>query len=439
MLLDRITDLYPTFGLQGPGCDVRGPCCGRYVSTWHDACEEVRELALAYDQIRGGLGEAKDLVSFLSARAAQCGLENPKATITDIHRNIRERIFMDSLNNAWKIKSNYPRREVALIVLEAVLGWPQNQEKVMGLIGPMIEQASAVDGVTGEKGLTVYSCYTIAGLADFLALWDRAQPGFLTDLLKRHPRLHDMFRFHIDTWCSAGGDPVRRYYPQNGDSGSFGVPETRYLGVNLPYRLPGVNRYLLQGLDPWMYTFLLRMSQLTDDPAFVQAAYISNGDTADGMCQDLFADDPAGVEQWVRETIGKGGTEPKTGTINKQQWHMALLRAGSGAEARTVWLDYDAGDNHAHWDGMSLGLFAKGLDLMPDLGYPPVQYSGWSGPQFGWYKNTASHNTVVVDGKNQKIGAGTTTLWGEQQNSRLIRVDAPDLAGCSRYDALSQW
>ena len=30
---------------------------------------------------------------------------------------------------------------------------------------------------------------------------------------------------------------------------------------------------------------------------------------------------------------------------------------------------------------MNLGLFARGLDLMPDLGYPPVQFGGWDSPR----------------------------------------------------------
>lgn len=434
LLLDRVADLYPTFDFKTQGIMYEGPAAAGYVSTWHDACEEVREMALAYDQIRGGLGEAEELVTFLSARARQNGLENPKATVADIHRNIKDRILLDSINNAWKIRSNYPRQDVALIVLEAVRGWPQNREKVMGIIGPMIEQATAVDGVTGEKGISVYTCYAIAGLADFLALWDRAQPSFLDEIVKRHPRLRETYSFHIDTWCSAGGDPIRRYYPQNGDSGTFAVPEPRYLGVNLPYRIPGPNRYLLQGLAPWMYTFLLRMSAVTGDPAFAQAAYVTNGDTVDGLSRDLFAADPSDMERQVRDIVDQHGPEPLPGTLNKQQWRLAVLRSGEGPHARAAWLDYDAGDNHAHWDAMSLGLFAKGLDLMPDLGYPPVQYGGWSGPRFDWYRSTASHNTVVVDGSSQVVGEGMTTLWGEAGGARLIRADAPETTGCSRYE-----
>ena len=58
----------------------------------------------------------------------------------------------------------------------------------------------------------------------------------------------------------------------------------------------------------------------------------------------------------------------------------------------------DTGGRHSHADGMNLGLFAKGVDLMPDFGYPPVQYGGWDSPRAQWYRMSAAHNTVVVDG-----------------------------------------
>jgi hypothetical protein len=50
---------------------------------------------------------------------------------------------------------------------------------------------------------------------------------------------------------------------------------------------------------------------------------------------------------------------------------------------------------------MNLGLFALGLDLMPDFGYPPVQFGGWGSARSLWYHMTAGHNTVVVDGQSQ--------------------------------------
>jgi hypothetical protein len=62
VLLDRVADLYPLFDFGKQGVMYEGPPRAGYVSTWHDACEETRELALAYDKIREGIeGESNHL------------------------------------------------------------------------------------------------------------------------------------------------------------------------------------------------------------------------------------------------------------------------------------------------------------------------------------------------------------------------------------------
>jgi hypothetical protein len=435
VLLDRIADLYPTFDFKSQAIMYEGPADAGYVSTWHDACEEVRELALAYDQVREAVQEDTALVEFLSGQAAKCKLDNPKAGIADIHRNIRDRILGDTIENARRIQSNYPRQIVALIVLKAVLGWPDNRDEVMGMMDPMIEQATAVDGVTGEKGLAGYSSYTVQGLGEFLAFWDRAQPGFLEELVARHPRLRETFRFFIDTWCSAGGEPAHRYYPQTGDTGGFATPVSVYVGLLLPQsRGEDGLIHIDTPTEPSLFSFLWRLTEVTGDPAYAQVAHLANGGKLAGLPYDLFNTAPAAFQQRLEQTIATHGPEPQTSSVNKQQWRLAVLRSGSGANARALWLDYDAGGGHAHYDAMNLGLFAKGLDLMPDLGYPPVQYGGWSGPKFGWYVATASHNTVVIDGNSQAKGDGQTLLWGEGQGLSLIQAEAPGPANAQQYD-----
>jgi hypothetical protein len=103
--------------------------------------------------------------------------------------------------------------------------------------------------------------------------------------------------------------------------------------------------------------------------------------------------------------------------VNKQQWHLAILRSGHGPSERAAWLSYDVGGGHGHRNGMNLGLFALGLDLMPDFGYPPVQFGGWGSEKANWYTSTFAHNTVVVDGKEQDFGAaGATKFWSASED-----------------------
>ncbi|NQT92838.1 MAG: hypothetical protein HQ559_08760, partial [Lentisphaerae bacterium] len=88
ILLDRVADLYPTFDFAREALVYERGGSNGYVSMWHDACEETREMAIAYDQVFEALKTDKDLVGFLAARAKEFGLENPKTSFADVQRNI---------------------------------------------------------------------------------------------------------------------------------------------------------------------------------------------------------------------------------------------------------------------------------------------------------------------------------------------------------------
>ena len=424
VLLDRVADLYPGFDFKTQAVMYEGPASDGYVSTWHDACEETRQLALAYDQVREIIGRDAGLRSFLGLQAEKYGLENPKRSAGDIRRNIEDRILRDAIANSAKIRSNYPRTETALAIIHTVLGWPANRPEVKSMIDAMVAKATAVDGVTGEKGMAAYAASTIANLAYVLALFDRLETGFLEDMLARHPSLRNAYRFHYDTWF--GG----HNYPEIGDSGNFGRRQTRFAGAN----------FLRDPFLPSMFTFFWRLYELTGDPAYVRVLYSENGGTTDGLPFDLLGPEPVEFQRRVAEVIARHGAGIRGPSFNKERWHLAFLRSGNGADERAVWLDYDTGGRHGHADAMNIGLFAKGLDLMPDLGYPPVQYGGgWAGPKALWYRRAAAHNTVVIDGKDQKqtspgtIG-GRTTLWSLGEAIQAIRVSAPEAGEAERYE-----
>lgn len=425
ILLDRVADLYPTFDFHAQALlyeRVRGH---GYVSVWHDACEETRELALAYDQVFDGVRDDPELVSFLSRQAERWKLDNPKRSFQDIQRNIEQRILNDAMTNRAKITSNYPRTDIMVAHIKAVLNWPENRDEVYGLIDQMLQRATAVNGVTGEKGLANYSAFGLQGLAVFLAEWDRAEPGFLQRCLDVHPQLRQTYRFHIDTWC------LQRYYPLSGDTGNFARPIEQYPAVRFQRLVSGADD---APLVPSMYSFLWKLHRLTGDVAFVQVLYHANGESVDGLPHDLFATDAAALQAAVASVIAEHGPVPQVGSVNKQQWRIGILRSGEGRRARAAWLDYDSGGGHGHWDGMNLGLFARGLDLMPDFGYPPVQYGGWESPRAVWYRQSAAHNTVVVDGRNQWTDAGAATLWADGRQFRALRASAPKMIRGLQYE-----
>jgi hypothetical protein len=346
-------------------------------------------------------------------------LANAKSSFVDIQKNIEDRILRDTLAHRPKIESNYPSTDITIAAIRTVLDWPNNRTEITTLLDGIIQKATAVDGLSGEKGLFGYSAIAPRTLADLLGRYERMDPGFLAAALKRNPRLHAMYRFHLDTWC------LGEYYPCTGDTGSFAGKVPHYAGLSLA-RHPGIG--------PSAFTFLWDLAAATGDQDFIRLLYAANGHTVAGLPYDLFSENPTVFQQQVERIIAREKADICLGSINKTQWCLAILRAGAGPQARAAWLDYDSGERHGHADALNLGLFAKGIDLMPDCGYPPVQYGGWGAPRAVWYTQSVAHNTVVVDGQNTRPGRGRWTLWADGRQFRAVRASAANLIGGKQYE-----
>jgi hypothetical protein len=424
IMLDRVGDLYATFDFHNQGGLVYETTSGTrgQVSTWHDACEEVRHLALAYDRIfDGAKTQEAALTAYLSEKATAYQLDNPKTSWNDIQRNIETGIFVSTLDHRERIESNYPRTDIAMLVIKTVLGWPGNRDEVLGLVDGIVEKATAVDGVSGEKGMAGYTTIAPHALAEILSQMRRLEPGILETVFDRHPPLRNTYRFHLDMWC------MESWYPRSGDTGVIGKKNETYVGVSFS-KNPGV--------EPSMYAFLMDVAELTDDPGLIQVLYLANGSTVEGLPFDLFAEDPAAFQKNVQDVIEELGPRPNLSSVNKQEWNLAILRSGEGEHRRALWLDYDSHERHSHRDGMNIGLFAKGLDLIPDFGYPPVGYGGWGAPRAVWYTMTPAHVTVAVDGKYQAAAAGETTLWADGDRFHAVRASSPAMIEGEQFERL---
>jgi len=444
ILLDRVADLYPEFdGTQvlaynnphGPG----------YVSTWHDACQETLTLAIAYDRVFEALRGDPELVRFLSQKAKSCQLENPKASFADIQRNIESRILRDVLKHSRKISCNFPMTSVTLTMTKAILDWPGSRSEVHTEIDSIVRRAAGVDGITGEKGICQYAAWPLTGFSIMLAEFDRLDPQFLPQLVADHPQIRDTYRFFIDLWCQG-----RQYYPNSGDSAGFAFRSRAYLPAM--FQRPGrdvcrMTWWALTSRDdraqwqiPSMYTLMWRLYQITGDVNFAKLIYAENDHHVGGLPWDLFSLNPAVVANEIAEVIEHQTSRFQVGSVNKQEWHLAVLRTGGEADCPEVWLDYDSGGGHGQADGMHLGIFAKGLDLLPDLGYPPYLYRHSDTPpehgaRLGYYVSTAGHNTVVVNGANTENATGQTTFWATGKRFHGMRCTATNMLGTKLFAA----
>lgn len=435
ILLDRLADIWPGYDFAERGLVYErrryGGGVAGYVTYAIDSAWEVSDLVLAYDQIFDALKADPQLVSFLSEKARRYKLDNPKQTVEDVQRNIETRIFGDVLRHPEKIRTNYPGTPAALANIHAVLGWPGSRDQVLTDLGAIVATSTTTDGLSGEKGLTAYATIAPAFLATFLETYARADPALLPDLLRRNPKFLQTYRFHTDLWVG------RQYAPLSGDCGSFAVRTTAYQGAPLPDNAASLLK--TPGLPVSGHSFFWRMYKATNDPFYLQVSYEANGKRATSLPYDLFAADPLAVQRDVQSVIGKYGERPEAASIDKKEWRIAMLRSSRRPERDAVWMDYDSVPlsgirGHFHYDAMNIGLFAYGLDLLPEFGYPAVQFGDWHTPQARWHLMTAAHNTVTVDGKNQTGSPSTTTLWAGGDRFRAMRASSPTQYGGSQYE-----
>ncbi len=422
LMLDRVADIYPDFDFADQGLVYEERPRAGYVSNWHDSCRETRMLVEAYDRVYASLTD-ETLISYLCERAMRHGLSNPKNSAALIRANIENRILHDTLSHREKIYSNFPHEEQTCLTIEMVLKWPRDRKRLLGMLDTILTEATAVDGVTGEKGLMGYATIGPRALVVILGQFERVEPGLLGEILQRHPRIRDHYRFHIDTWCLYG------FYPQEGDGGGFNQDRVEYF--EMLFDKAGV---LEPGVNPGPWSLLGTLFLATGDPAFAQVLYRGNGRTTEGLPHDLFAEDPKAFQLMIGEAVKTHGDLPPVTSVNKPEWHLAILRSGQGDQARALWIDYDTGGRHCHADTMNIGLFACGLDLLPDFGYPPVQYGGWFSDRAEWYKSSTAHNTVVVDGRNSIEGAGRVGFWMNRDAVQALRVSAPEAIGGGRFE-----
>ncbi len=135
---------------------------------------------------------------------------------------------------------------------------------------------------------------------------------------------------------------------------------------------------------------------------------LSDADQEDHTDLLLLADQLLGMPElrWAA-TGGAGGTPPVERSVSFPCAGYVVQRSGWGdrgeAYADERWLVLDAGPlgdgGHGHYDALHLEAFAIGRPLVVDPGR--YTYSE-SGPNWRrWFKSTAAHNTVTVDGLDQ--------------------------------------
>jgi hypothetical protein len=461
VLLDRVADLWPDFDFFEQGVMYEEERTSRgYISYWCNTTMQLRELALAYDAVFEALRDDAEFLSFVAEKSKRFETPCRKTSFLDIQKNIELRMLGDSMIQPWKVASNYPWPDEFFWTVKMVLSNWQDRPTEVGIgvtdalrwtveedRDRILTNVTKADGLSGEKGLAGYSPIALNETSRLISMFSVHDPETLPKVLRKHPKFLQAFRFYANAWC------LGSYFPGCGDTGSLSAPNR-----GIPFQ-PGYAAFDAEpSLSAMLYSFeglIWNLYGLTNDANLVRLlANSENYDLAKIFAASLILDEPAdALRKKVAALLKAEGTELRQESANYETWKLAMLHSGKGANRRAAALDCDSGGVHGHNDGMNLSLFARGVNLLPDLGYPPAHRpGGWYSKFFYWYRSAASHNTAIVDGREHHdfcwvqrdvnggqgtiCESGRTTLWGVGSRVKAIAVDDPLIADVERFERL---
>jgi hypothetical protein len=137
-----------------------------------------------------------------------------------------------------------------------------------------------------------------------------------------------------------------------------------------------------------------------------------------------------GVQSSVVGALGKSRQLPRPQTRPHQFADAGLVVLRSRPQdGQEIWCRCDGGPHgflsiaaHAHADALSLELRHEGIDILADPG--TYCYHGelaWR----EWFRSTAAHNTVEIDGQSQSLSGGPF-LWTTQAKTTTLTCDVGD-------------
>jgi hypothetical protein len=430
VLLDRIADVYPAMNLEpyqagngfvnSHGGTGKGKILG---SIWEHRI--VDDLLDCYDAIFPAVENDDRLVSFLEKKAEEytIGQKSTSAQIREnIERNLVREIF-PAVKNA-QIRGNFGYHQSILAKAAVVLNEPDGYTREAldfvfragglerdsdndfivtgGNILPQLVNVIDRDGHNNEASPLYNSIpiKEIRPIADILDGYDNYERISLYE----HLSVEKLHESQIPLTMLNG-----RYQPNIGDNKQTGEPG---LQIGTEILTDGFSRY--------------------DDSTFAQMAYLLKDNSADGIRSDIFSPNPEQVRDDVKNVIeAEGPLDLPSQTL--AGYGFTALRDGSppstdtDGSQRAVWLYYGRSQgSHAHRDTLNLGVFAHGLNLAPDLGYPE-RTGGWP-KRHNWTANTISHNTVVVNKQPQKPQwVSCPRGFDETERVQLIDVEALDI------------
>jgi len=180
-----------------------------------------------------------------------------------------------------------------------------------------------------------------------------------------HPKPRALFDFCIDSVI------LDAFWPTVGDTGSMIKPD-RYGANHFRYSFVGGEN---------LYAF-----ERYEAPRYARAATRRNGKIFAGDLWEPFPADP--IQQALKDPRSRIERGPRL----LDGYGLAIIESGVRPHNRAFMLNYSSIIGHRQNDQLKTDLWARGLDLLPDVGYPRTwDYTAQ------WDSHNLAHNTVSID------------------------------------------
>ena len=440
VLLDRVADVYPQMDLtpwselglyNSHGGSGKGRVKG---CIWENFLAE--SISQAYDMVYGGMADDEALVPFLSEKASQWDLANDKSCVGRIRDNIETNLLREFIGSCQdrRIRGNEGMTQAAMATAAAVLDHPTETPAALDwLFEP---------GDTRTGGGRIPA--TLIGQVDRDGIGDEASPSYCflwMNAFRRCARVlercgkHRDYDLHRDypRLVRMYGAPYRltaldRYTLHIGDTGQTGDPGL--LSVNLQIALEGYRRsgspYFAQLIHRLNGSRADKLEAPFSSPLPAAGRLLRTEYTTTGLASPIFEARPEAFLQQVEAAVaGEGPLE--LGSENLNGYGLALFRSGAENHRRAAWLYYGRNGGHGHKDRLNIGMYYRGMDIVPDLGNPEYKDAKWP-KRAGWTKNTISHSTVVVGKRHQEATwTGRCAFFAAVEGLGVVEVSSPEV------------
>lgn len=422
VLLARVADVYPELDvgafqwedgfLNSHGMSGQGKAVG---SIWETGL--VKTFVTAYDAFCPAIRDGgSELAAFLRRKKGWDRPGDPATIVDRICDHIENGILRQVYEGVKKaqIRGNNGMHQSALALAAVVLDEEGTTQQWLdfvfrdgetlppsrggwavtgGDVGRSLVRDVDRDGF-GNEASPMYNYLwveTFKQLADILHGYDRYPQGDLYN----HPRFRQMLR------APAALIMAEEYVPNIGDCDSAGKP----------------------GRIARPETAASAFAR-TNDPLLARLAYQLNGNRTEGLTTDIFDPDPQRLCARIEQAVREHGTLPSR-SAHLGGYGFAALRDGEGERMRGLWMYYGRNFGHGHKDTLNIGLYAYGLDLAPDMGYPEKCDNSHQKTHH-WDRNTVCHNTVMVDRSKQGDSVvGRTLLFADGSEAQAVEAEAP--------------